>query len=277
MEICISLTQQKYINDLLSRFNMCDSKVVSTPMDLSLKINKQSCANIKDNSTKSKDVPYQQLIGSLLYLSTNTRPDISFSVSYLSQYNNNYGQMHWNAAKRVLRYLKGTKDVGLTFRKSNEDLKGYADADWGSNEDDRRSFTGYAFLLNNAALSWESRKQRTVALSTCEAEYMALTEAAKEAKYLKNFLIEIGYRKDDPVRLLNDNKSAQQIASNPVHNSRTKHIDIKHHFIRDALLHKDVILEYIGTEDMAAAILTKKLSSPKHQRCMSLLGLRKCN
>jgi hypothetical protein len=130
-------------------------------------------------SNKKLTLPYRELLGSLTSLSTTTRPDISFAVSHLGQFNNCYGEEHWTAAKRVLRYLKGTADLRLVYDLDSEPLTGFIDADWGSCTEDRRSFIGYIFLLNGGPVSWDSRKQRTVALSTTEAEYMALSEGVK--------------------------------------------------------------------------------------------------
>lgn len=123
--------------------------------------------------------PYQQSIGSLMYLALMTRPDISYSVSNLSQFNNCYDNSHWEYAKRLLKYLKKTRDSGLKFQKGSGFLQGFVDADWGSNKSDKRSYTGFCFSLSNSLVSWESTKQKTVALSSTEAEYMALSETTK--------------------------------------------------------------------------------------------------
>ncbi|XP_071054696.1 uncharacterized protein [Onthophagus taurus] len=135
---------------------------------------------IKNDATMKK-YPYQNLIESLMYASIGTKPHITFSVNFLSQFNTNYNESHWIAAKRVLRYLKGTINLELTYRTSGKEMECYTDADWGSSIDDRRSYTAYVFKMANATISWETKKQRTVALSSTEAEYMSLTEAAKEA------------------------------------------------------------------------------------------------
>ena len=181
----IKLCQRKYIKEVLRRFNMEHCKPVSTPMNISEKLSKSMCPKNDEERKEVEKLPYQNLIESLMYLAVSTRPDISHAVSALSQYNTNYGMQHWVAAKRVLRYLKGTGNKGLIFRKTGKNLVGYADADWGLNVDDRKSYTGYVFHLANAAVSWESRKQKTVALSSTEAEYMALVDSAKEAIHLR--------------------------------------------------------------------------------------------
>lgn len=163
-----------------------------------------------------------------------------------------------------IRYLKGTINNGLFYTKTGKNLIGYTDADWGNCGLDRRSYTGSVFLLANAAISWESRKQRTVALSSTEAEYTALSDAAREAIYLSRFLSEIGLPSLSKVTLHNDNQGAAKLAVNPVFHSRSKHIDIRCHFIRHALVEHRIDLIYTPTEDMVADILTKALPSNKH-------------
>ena len=180
----ITLSQENYINQLLNKFLMTDCKTADTPMETKLNI-------CKEENCKST-TPYQQLIGSLMYLSVLTRPDITYSVSFLSQFNNCYGNEHWLYAKRVLRYLKKTKKNGLKYSKNgNSQLEGFVDADWGNNVIDRRSYTDLCFTLSGCVISWETKKQRTVALSSTEAEYMAITEGCREAIYLRNLLHEI--------------------------------------------------------------------------------------
>lgn len=195
------------------------------------------------------------------------------AVSALSQFNTCFGKIHWTAAKRVLRYLKGSNALGLIFGPNTECLKGYVDADWANCLMDRRSYTGYVFILSKGPISWESKKQRTVALSSTEAEYMGLTEAAKENMYIREFLLELGFGNLADTRVLNDNMGALRLAENQVFHARSKHIDIRHHFIRESIQKKQLKLEHVSTDDMIADMLTKGLSRPKHQRCMKMLGL----
>lgn len=265
----IHINQGTYIRDTLQRFGMQDSNAVSTPLDVGTKLVKGEAWSGSDGEKP----PYRELIGCLLYLSVATRPDIAHATSLLSQFNDCFNKVHWSAAKRVLRYLKGTSNQGILYRYGEESMAGYVDADWGGSSDDRRSFTGYAFILNGGAVAWDSRKQRTVALSTMEAEYMALSEAAKEAVHLQRLLLELGARKAGPVRLFNDNFSAQRLATNPVFHARTKHIDIRHHYVREIIESGQVVLEHVSSEEMPADILTKALTKPKHERCVDLLGL----
>lgn len=271
MNICIdkvknviTLDQTEYIDTLLLKFNMVDCKTVETPMEKNLNLNR--------NKETSFSVPYQQLIGSLMYLSVMTRPDISYSVSYLSQFNNCFNNEHWQHAKRLLKYLKKTKDHCLVYKRNSNSLEGFVDADWGSNILDRRSYTGFCFTFSKSLVSWESTKQKTVALSSTEAEYMALTEATKEGIYLQNLLNELT-NYSNGVILYSDNQSALKLASNPVFHKRSKHIDVRHHFIRETIESGKIKTKYLESNEMPADILTKALGSNKHYKFMNMLGI----
>jgi hypothetical protein len=255
-----------YINELLKRFGMFDSKPVCAPLDPGVKL-------LKSEEPPDENLPYRELVGALTYLPTATRPDISFAVSYLGQFNNCYGKPHWTAAKRVLRYLKGTTKLGLTFFKKSQFLEGFVDADWGNCPNDRKSFTGYVFMLGGGPVSWDARKQKTVALSSTEAEYMGLAEATKEASYLRSFLIELGLDHLSSVVVYEDNLGALKLAANPTFHNRSKHIDIKYHFIRDAVKEKILSLSHVSSTEMVADVLTKGLPGSRHQRCVRELGL----
>lgn len=267
----ITVDQEEYIDKLLKTFNMTDCRTISTPMEMKQKLTIPSDDEVKI----ARDKPYQKLIGCLMYLAVGTRPDICYSVSYLSQFNTKYGEAHWNAAKRVLRYLKTTKNYCLTFKKGEDiSLRGYVDADWGGDIQDRKSYTGYVFTIGGSIVSWEARKQRCVALSSTEAEYIALSEASKEAIHLRRLLVEF-VPQTGPVLLLNDNQGAQKLVVSPVFHRRTKHIDIRYHFVRNAFEENLIKVEYLSTQEMVADIMTKELGSEKHRRCVERLGLKK--
>lgn len=268
MKDCITVDQKQFVNSILKRFNMTDCSVVETPMEVNLKLEKEI-----SNDCLSK-YPYQQLIGSLMYLSVLTRPDISYSVSFLSQYNNCYNENHWKHLKRLLKYLQKTKSYGLVYKKDGHSLHGFVDSDWASCSLDRRSYTGFCFIMSGCVISFESKKQKTVALSSTEAEYMALSEACKEAIYLKNVIFEIlKLNKSMSICLYSDNQSSMKLAVNPLFHKRTKHIDVRHHFVRDCVAKTDVKIEYISTSDMPADIFTKSLNSSKHYKFLNLLGI----
>lgn len=265
----IIMHQKRFIEETLERFGMTDSKPVGTPMDLNVKLTKPK--NVAEPLTQK--LPFRELIGTLTYLAVATRPDIAFAASSLSQFNDSFDNIHWTATKRVLRYLKGTMSLGLTFEANSVQLKGFVDADWGNCPVDRRSYTGYTFTLCGGSICWESRKQRTVALSSTEAEYMGLAEAAKEAIYLRSFLMKLGLDNLANIVIHNDNMGTKKLAENPVFHSRSKHIDLRHHFVRDAIQRGLFEVKHIPSEDMTADMLTKSLPKLKHTKHSSSIGL----
>lgn len=265
----LEMSQTGYIKAILKRFGMENSRPVSTPLDPGSKLRKIDQSEFEENET----FPFRELIGCLMYLAVATRPDIAYAVNHLSQFNNSNGKDHWIAVKRILRYLRGTTKLVLRYEKNSKQLEGYVDSDWAGCPEDRRSYTGFAFLLAKGVVTWEARKQRTVPLSSTEAEYMGLTEAAKGAAYLLRFLAELGLGNQNIVPIYNGNQGAQKLAMNPVFHSRSKHIDIRYHFVRDALKEGKISVSYVPTSDMMADILTKGLSGPKHHKCLSSFGM----
>lgn len=209
----ITLDQENYTEGILKRFGMNECKPVSTPLIPNEKLAKH---------TEKDKYPFQELIGALMYLSVCTRPDISYAISSLSHFNTCYGREHWITAKKVLSYLKGTKNYCLKFQKSKEIIVNYADADWGGCIVDSHSYSGCIMTFAGAAISWQSRKQKCVALSATEAEYVGLCEASKEAVYVKGLYNELhcGY---ENVVVYNDNQGAGKLAENPIFHGRTKH------------------------------------------------------
>jgi hypothetical protein len=213
-----------------------------------------------------------------MHLMVCTRPDIAFIVSTLSKYNNEPREIHWQAVKRVLRYIKGTKNCKLTL--GGEDnklvLRGYCDADWASSDKQgRRSVTGYVFLLGNGAISWSSRRQPTVAISTAEAEYMSLSAGTQEGLWLKSLLNTLNVMDPlEPIQLFNDNQAAIAMSKNTGSHGKNKHIDIKHHFIRCHVELKNLVITYCPTKDMLADILTKGLPREQHKLLAGWIGVR---
>ncbi|UYV72131.1 hypothetical protein LAZ67_9001917 [Cordylochernes scorpioides] len=269
----ISIDQEKYIEELLAKYRMKEAKPISTPMDSNSKLTKISSIEGENEPVKKEE--YQSLIGSLIYLSVSTRPDIAYAVSALGQFSNDPRRQHWNAAKRVLRYLKGTLCLKITYEKTNETLYGCVDADWGGNLADRKSQTGLVFFLAGGPIAWESKKQQTVALSSTESEYIALCEAGKEAVYLRALLDEMGFGEllNEPTVLKTDNQGAQQLARNPVHHARTKHIDIKWHYIRSICSDGLIEVVHIPTQENVADILTKGLPRVLYDKHVAGLGM----
>lgn len=262
----IYVDQKNYITKVLTNFGMEDCKPVKTPMVLGTKLTKSDSVD--------SSIPYQSLIGSLMYIGINTRPDILHAVTVLSQFNNCYGSEHFTHAKRVLRYLKGTIDYCFKYEKSKLfSLRGFVDADW-ANSIDRKSYSGQIFKLGKNVISFQSKKQSCVSLSSTEAEYVALAEGAKEGIFLSNLLLEIySDIQGGPVVLYNDNQPCHRIAVNKICSNRSKHIDVKYHFIREAVANKQIAIKYLPTENMVADIFTKPLSSVKLEYFLRQLSL----
>ena len=273
----ISIGQSNYITGLLERHNMATCNPVVTPMEKVTQTQLATATN-DHNATLEETREYQSIIGGVMYAMLCTRPDIAFAVSTLSQFASNPSALHRQALQRVLRYLRGTVHQRIIYQgegptDSQPELLGYSDSDWGQRQD-RRSISGYAFLLCGGAISWQSKKQKTVALSTVEAEYMATTQAAKEAIWWRSHLSGLGYDMSTPTTLLSDSQGSIALAQNPDEHARTKHIDIQYHFIRQHLATKTIKLLFIGTAEMAADLLTKALDRIAHCREMGLLGLK---
>ena len=262
----LRLQQTRYIHSLLERFNMVDCNPTCTPADPSIKLSKPLENEIIN------DKPYQQAIGALMYLMLATRPDITAALTKLSQFAISYSSTHWTALKRIFRYIKGTANNtlvlgGLSGSTQPIILKGSCDADWAGDTDDRRSTTGYIFLINNHAISWQTHKQNSVATSSTQAEYQALSSATKEAIWLRNLLEELGFRQQEPTTIQQDNKLTITLVNNLTNHKQTKHIDIVHHFVCECIEEKKITLEYCPTEDIIADAMTKPLTRAKFEHC----------
>lgn len=259
----IKIDQTKYIEEILNRFSMSDCKAVSTPIDVCQKLSSEMCPTDDNEKQEMAKIPYMQAVGSLLFAAQITRPDISYAVNLLSRFNTNPGKAHWSAVKRVMRYLKGTANKGLVYGPDPRSLVGFCDSDWAGDVDDRRSTTGYIFLLQGGAISWCTRRQRTVALSSTEAEYMSMVSAMQECIWLQRLQLELIGTPTESTTLHCDNKSAIFIAQNNSFSNRTKHMDLKVKFVREKLESKAVLLKYVDTKNMIADFLTKPISADK--------------
>eukprot|EP00253_Pinus_taeda_P014462 PITA_14462 len=263
----IFLGHGKYIVDILGRFHMEDCKPMSTLMITYWK---------KLHASESKLVDptlYRQLIGSLMYF-VNTRPDICFVVNTMSQFMCEPRKVHWVAAKHILRYLQGTVDYGLDYTQGDGvRLAGYTDSDWAGCAFDRKSTLGCCFGLGSAVVSWFSRKQQSVALSSAEVEYMATSLANCEAIWLRKMLFGLFGQLLRPSVIYCDNQSCIKLTENPVFHDMSKHIRIKYHFIRDYVQKGAVKLEYIPTNEQVADILTKALRRGKHVYFRDKMGV----
>jgi hypothetical protein len=274
----IILTQKRFILNLLNRFNKLDLKPAKNPLVLGIKLEKNL-----EQATELDIKEYQKQIGSLIYLVTATRPDLAYPVGLLARFMSNPDSTHFKALDRIWQYLIYSKDYGLIYQFPSKsiDLLGYSDSDWGGDYS-RKSTTGYLYLLGDlnikTAISWNSKLQKTIALSSCEAEYMALKEAIKENLYIKSLIKQIPVLNsviNNTKTLYTDSNSAIDLAKNPVHHFRTKHIDIQYHFVRENYLNKVINLEYCPTEIQLADGLTKAISTEKYLDFIKELGLKR--
>jgi hypothetical protein len=261
------LGQPRYVQSMLEQFNLVGCKSRVAPLDTGTQLR-------KDGELLDADTPYSALVGSLLYLATSTRPDISHAVGMLSRFVSSPRVEHWNAAKSVLRYLAGTPNMGLLYGDRTQPFVGYTDSDFAGDTDERRSTSGFVFMYGGAAVAWRSKLQSIVATSTCEAELVAAAQAVKEALHFGKLLTDLCgvYR---PITVCVDNQPAIVLLRNPAagaHN-RTKHVDICYHFARHRVAIGDVRIEYIATTQMVADVFPKQLSGPVFRTHRSNLGL----
>jgi hypothetical protein len=280
----LKLDQEVYITKLLESCQMQDCIKAETPQDPRLKSSEHERPESGAISAAQADadeldleygellrVRYGSVVGSLLYAALSTRPDIAYAVGVLARYVSAPLPQHWRAAKYVLRYLKGTASLGLTFRGSTASSTAvtlgpaYADADWGGNIDDRRSTSGTVTKINGCAVSWKSKKQTSVAQSSAEAEYYAAGEGVKDVLWLRRLMGELGFVQHSGTELLGDNQSAIAIAKNDVFHARTKHIDLKHHFIREHVASRAIVLQWVSSKEQEADIFTKALGKHPFQ------------
>lgn len=250
----ITLSQSKYLEKVLERFNMLECKPKSTPMEKGLHLE-------YGDKNKCSDHPYRELIGCLIYATVTTRPDLCAATGYFSRFQGCFDERHFTHAKHILRYIRGTTDLKLVYTKqtSAPTLVGFSDSDWGGDKNDGRSTSGYVFKLFGNTVSWASRKQSTVSLSSTEAEYVALTEAICECKWIRKLLAELNIDCVGPVVIFEDNQSCIRVADDQKTSKRMKHLDIKYHFICEAVANGEVELEYKPTNEQLADIMTKGL------------------
>jgi hypothetical protein len=257
----------KYAVEILKRFDMLEYKSMNTPMEAKLKL-------VVDTSSKLIDATlYRQIIESLMYL-TNTRPNIFFVMNTLSQFLVEPRHVHLVAAKHVMWYLKGTIDCGLSYDGDHDfTLSGYTDAGWAGSVSDRKNTSGCCFSLGLAMISWKSRKKSIIALSTVEAEYIATCSASCEAIWFRKLLTSLFDLEMEATTILCDNQSCIKITENPIFHDRSKHIEIRYHYIRDMVQRGALNLQYISTDEQVVDVLTKPLSRVKFENFRDKLGI----
>ena len=272
--LCIS--QQHYLEDVLERFKLGNMHPVSTPLDPGLRLSKDQAPQTDSERSEMSRVPYSQLVGALMYLAIATRPDIAHSVGVLARFSSNPGLAHWKALKHLCRYLHGTKGAKLCYQPDSscsEAFVTFADADYAGDVDSRRSTSGMVVKMGSGAISWASRLQPVVTLSTTEAEYISATAAAQEILWLRNLFKEIGYEVEGASSLYLDNQSAIAVSRNPEHHGRMKHLDLRHYWLRDTVKSGVVDVKYIPTASMPADIMTKSLPKPTVEGMRRMLDL----
>jgi len=248
---------------------MTECVPVDTPMETGKRYDQ-----LKPGEPAADKALYHAMIGSLTYAMTAIRPDLSAAVGMLSQFMSNPSHEHMLAAKRVLRYVKGTLDYGLRFEsRRGSELVGYSDADWAGDLVTRRSTSGYVFQFGGGTISWSSKRQSVVAKSSTEAEYMAMSHAAGETVWLRRFIKHFECDVGKPTTLFADNLGAMALSKNPMYHSRTKHIDVQFHFIRECVENGQISLQHVSTGEIYADVLTKDLARPKFRYFRDKLGV----
>jgi hypothetical protein len=270
----LKLSQQGYIEKVLREFQMWNCSLKNdTPIDTHNKLRK---ADPDFEPTREDTKWYQKAVGSLMYAMLGTRPDIAFAVSAVSRYAARPTQQHRSAVQRIFRYLRKTINYVLVFRGELAALAGYTDSDWAGDLDTRRSTSGYLFSVGSAVISWSSKLQPTVALSTCEAEYIGQSNATKEAIWLRRLLDEIrpeDMNESKATIIFCDNQGAIALAKDPRFHSRMKHVEIQHNFVREKVNDGTIQLEYVNTESQVADGLTKALDKGRFQTFRNAIGL----
>ena len=265
----ITLCQSSYAAKILEGAGMRNCNSCETPMECRLKLSKLKSGD-PINPTE-----YRSIIGSLRYI-VNTRPDLAFVVGVVSRYMEAPGKEHWAAVKHILRYLKGTMGYGCKYERGAElkpILVGYSDSDYAGDPEDRKSTTGIGYFLGSSLVTWASQKQRIVALSSCEAEYVAAAAAACQGIWLNRLIADMLGTKEMTVKLLMDNMSAIALSKNPVHHDRSKHIDTRYHFLRECIEEGKVEVDHVGTAEQLADLFTKSLGRVKFMELRSALGV----
>jgi hypothetical protein len=283
----LHLSQPSMIDQVVDDYGMTDAHAVTTPMEVGVTLSKSMCPVTNEEIDDMKDVPYRALVGSLGYLAQATRPDIATPVGKLARFVNNPGREHWRAAKRVVSYLKGTRNLGIMFRATGDEftrddnghlcmttpVQVYCDADYAADVDKRRSSTGYVVFVAGGPISWRHVLQQSTALSTAEAETMALCEAVQEAEWLRNVLTDMGIKIKATTQIWEDNQAAIALAKDVRSGKRTKHMEVRWFFARGVIDKGNAEIRYCNTKDMIADIMTKALPRVQFEILRGKLGV----
>uniref|UniRef100_A0ABD2X7J8 Reverse transcriptase Ty1/copia-type domain-containing protein n=1 Tax=Trichogramma kaykai TaxID=54128 RepID=A0ABD2X7J8_9HYME len=263
----LKINQTRYIETLIKNYQLSDSKLYNTPMEINLKLD--IMADCKP------DLKYRNIIGALLYISSSTRPDVSYSVNYLSRFQNCYNRSHWKYALRVLKYLYKTKNLSLVYKQSDDKdiMDCYVDADWAGDNNDRKSTSGYVIRLFGNPIYWKSRKQKCITKASTYAEYVALSEAVSEIKFVREILTKLNVKLKAPVKIYEDNTGAIDIAKNGNLTKNSKHIEIHYHFVHESVKNQEIEVCKIDTSENVADIFTKALGKEKHIKFRDMLNI----
>jgi hypothetical protein len=265
----ISLCQSGYVARILEKMGLTNCNPTHIPMEPRLKLSKHSQAESVDATE------YRSVVGSLRYL-LHTRPDLTFAVGYVSRFMEKPTKEHMMAVKHILRYVKGTLNIGCSYKKLTGEprLLGYSDSDHAGDIDDRKSTTGVLYYYGDCPVSWTSQKQKIVAQSSCEAEYVAAALGACQGVWLSRLVSELLGGETAKFTLKVDNQSAISLCKNPVFHERSKHIDVRYHFVRSCFEQGKLELEHVRTEEQHADILTKSLARFRFQELKEKIGMR---
>ena len=274
----LALSQETYIDKILERFSMTNSKRGYLPMVHGVHLSKTQSPKSPEEIERMSRIPYTSAVGSIMYAMMCTRPDVAYALSMTSRYQGNPGESHWMAVKNILKYLRRTKDWALVYGGNTElCAKRYTDASFQTDRDDSKSQSGYVFTINGAAVSWKSSKQSVIADSTTESEYIAASEAAKEAIWMRQFLqgLKVVPSAKDPITLFCDNSGAIFQAKEPKSSNKSRHVLRKAHLIRDYVEQKEIAMCKIGTDDNISDPLTKALPHSKHEGHIISMGIKR--
>ena len=266
---------RSYWEYVINRFGLEHITPRNTPLPVGILLDNDMSPKTDGEREEMKDKPYRPILGTVMWGQLATRPDLSFTVSLLARFQSNPGKEHWNALMHVVGYIKNTLNLGITYSR-DYDLSPYAfvDSDYGGCKDTRRSTSGYIFMMAGGAVSWSSKRQATVALSTVEAEYVAMARCAQQMVWMHGWLREVDIEFQTPGILKGDNRGAIALTKNTKDHGKVKHIDIRHHYIRELLKAGTIATEHVSSSDNLTDLFTKPLARDHHHRFIEALNIK---
>ena len=269
-----TLDMSGYIKRSLIKFNLENVRMYKMPIEPNYKYSVKHAPQTQDELLEMKNKPYAAAFGTLNWIAMTTRPDIAFATNICGRYASNPGIKHWNLVKRIFGYLKRTIDLKINYKRSNDKIKGYTDADFAGCTDTRKSTTGYAFTLAGGPISWKSKRQKCVSMSTAESEYIAIGNGVKEALWLRKLMTHINKPSKEGTEIYTDNTAAyQNVKSNVITGSELRHVDIYYHFSKDRQESNQIQVKNISTNHQVADLFTKGFNNQKLLNLCNQLGL----